>query len=49
MTTPSLVVASSYGASGASMRVRVLDWLAFLGLDADVHDYLGTANVRPGT
>lgn len=44
-----LVVASSYGASGASSRVRVLEWLRFLGLEAEVHDYLGTANVRPAT
>jgi glycosyltransferase involved in cell wall biosynthesis len=44
-----LVVASSYGAAGASTRVRVLDWLGHLGLEAEVLDYLGTPNVRPGT
>ena len=44
-----LVVASSYGAAGASMRVRVLDWLEALGLEAETLTYLGTANVRPRT
>lgn len=44
-----LAVASSYGPSGASTRVRVLDWLRHLGLDAEVHDYLGTSDVRPRT
>jgi glycosyltransferase involved in cell wall biosynthesis len=44
-----LVIGSSYGAAGASMRVRVLDWLRFLDLEAEVLDYLGTPNVRPGT
>jgi len=49
MTGGQLVIGSSYGAAGASMRVRVLDWLRFLELEADVLDYLGTPNVRPGT
>jgi glycosyltransferase involved in cell wall biosynthesis len=49
MTAQGLVVASSYGAAGASTRVRVLDWLRHLGLDAEVLNYLGTANVRPRT
>jgi glycosyltransferase involved in cell wall biosynthesis len=49
VSAPSLVVASSYGAAGASTRVRVLDWLRFLGLQAEVLNYLGTPNVRPGT
>ncbi|RBY84535.1 glycosyltransferase family 4 protein [Blastococcus sp. TF02A-30] len=44
-----LVVASSYGPTGASSRVRVLEWLSVLGLQAEVLDYIGTANVRPGT
>lgn len=48
MTAPRLVVASSYGKAGASSRVRVLEWLRFLGLRAEVLDYLGTSNVRPG-
>src|SRR3954454_792539 len=48
-TTPPLVVASSYGAAAASMRVRVLEWLRVLEVDAEVHDYLGTADVRPRT
>jgi glycosyltransferase involved in cell wall biosynthesis len=42
-------VASSYGPAGASTRVRVLDWLSFLGLEAEVLNYLGTPNVRPST
>jgi glycosyltransferase involved in cell wall biosynthesis len=49
MTREHLVVASSYGPAGASSRVRVLEWLSFLGLRAEILDYLGTANVRPGT
>jgi glycosyltransferase involved in cell wall biosynthesis len=49
MTGGQFVVGSSYGPAGASMRVRVLDWLSFLGLEAEVLDYLGTPNVRPGT
>src|SRR4051794_29838489 len=44
-----LVIGSSYGPAGASTRVRALDWLRFLGLEAQVLDYLGTPNVRPGT
>jgi glycosyltransferase involved in cell wall biosynthesis len=31
------------------MRVRVLEWLRFLDLRAEVHDYLGLPNVRAGT
>jgi glycosyltransferase involved in cell wall biosynthesis len=46
---PSLTVASSYGPTGASSRVRVLEWLRVLDLDAEILDYLGTANVRPRT
>lgn len=49
MNPPSLVVAGSYGAGAASMRVRVLQWMRFLGLRPQVHDYLGTPNARPGT
>src|SRR4051794_603500 len=44
-----LVIGSSYGPAGASTRVRALDWMRFLGLEAQVLDYLGTPNVRPGT
>jgi len=44
-----LVVASSYGPAAASARVRVLEWLGYLGLEAEVLDYIGTANVLPGT
>jgi glycosyltransferase involved in cell wall biosynthesis len=49
VTTASLVVGSSYGAAGASTRVRVLEWLRFLDLDAEILSYLGTPNVRPAT
>ncbi|MGY2083172.1 glycosyltransferase [Blastococcus sp. SYSU DS0539] len=49
MTAPRLVVAASYGPTGASTRVRVLEWLSVLGVDAEVLDYLGTSDVRPGT
>jgi glycosyltransferase involved in cell wall biosynthesis len=49
VSAPQLVVASAYGATGASTRVRVLDWLRYLGLEAEVHNYLGTSNVRPRT
>lgn len=49
MSAPELVVASSYGSAGASTRVRILDWLRFLGLQAEVWNYLGTSNVRPRT
>ncbi|WP_138733291.1 glycosyltransferase [Modestobacter excelsi] len=47
---PPIAVGSSYGPAGSSTRVRVLEWLRFLGLEAEaVLDYLGTPNVRPGT
>jgi len=46
---PDLVVASAYGPNGASTRVRALDWVRFLGLEAETHHYLGTQNVRPRT
>lgn len=38
-----------YGRSGASSRVRVLDWIGELGIDATVFDYGGLRNNRPGT
>jgi glycosyltransferase involved in cell wall biosynthesis len=44
---PPLTVASSYGRAAASTRVRVLDWLEHLGMDAEVLDYAGGADVRP--
>jgi glycosyltransferase involved in cell wall biosynthesis len=49
VTRKAMVVASSYGLAGASSRVRVLEWLTFLDLRAEVLDYLGTPDVRPGT
>lgn len=42
-------VVTSYGVTGASSRVRVFDWLAHLGLDADVHDYIGSSNLSVDT
>lgn len=49
MTSPRLVVASSYGPAAASTRVRLLDWLRVLDLEAETWDYAGTADVRPAT
>jgi glycosyltransferase involved in cell wall biosynthesis len=47
---PRIAVGSSYGPAGASTRVRVLEWMRFLGLEAEqVLQYMGTPNVRPGT
>lgn len=42
-----LVAVSTYGAGGASTRVRLLDWFAHLGLAPEVHNYIGTANNQP--
>lgn len=42
---PALTTVSSYGAAGASTRVRVLDWVRHLQLDVDDHSYLGTASL----
>lgn len=44
-----LLVGTSYGMAGSSSRVRVREWLRLLDLEAEVFDYLGSANVRPGT
>lgn len=41
MTATSLVVASAHGAAAPSTRVRLYEWLEFLGLDAERHEYLG--------
>ena len=38
-----LTTVSAYGRAGGSSRVRIFDWLAHLGLEADSHVYLGTA------
>ena len=46
---PSLVVAASYGRAAASARVRMLDWVDALGLDAEFWDYAGGPDVRPTT
>jgi glycosyltransferase involved in cell wall biosynthesis len=49
MDVDTLVVASAYGAAGASTRVRLLDWLTHLGIQPRVESYLGTSDVRPAT
>ncbi len=46
--TGRLHVVAPYGPTGASTRVRALDWLAHLGLDADVETYLGTGSTGLG-
>jgi glycosyltransferase involved in cell wall biosynthesis len=38
---------SAYGPSGASTRVRLLDWADHLDLAAEVHGYRGTPSNRP--
>lgn len=45
----SLLAVTPYGRSGASSRVRVLDWLRHLSIDAEICDYLGTANHSSST
>lgn len=44
MFTDSLVTVAAYGRAGGSARVRIYDWLDFLGLDAEVFDYAGKGN-----
>ncbi len=39
-----LVTVTSYGRAGGSARVRVFDWLTWLGLDADSETYAGTSD-----
>jgi len=46
---PELTAVLPYGRTGASSRVRVLDWIDELDLDARVLDYGGQANNRPAT
>ena len=46
---PPLVVVTPYGRDGGSSRVRVYDWLDYLGLAAEVHDYRGAATNQPKT
>lgn len=38
---------SAYGQTGASSRVRLLDWFAYLGLVPEVHNYAGFPDNRP--
>ena len=47
--TARLDVASAYGRVAASTRVRVLDWLAHLSLEAEVHQYLGASTATMST
>lgn len=48
MTRASLVVASAYGASAPSTRVRVYEWLEHLDLRAERHEYAGLGMNSPG-
>lgn len=38
---------SAYGPTGASSRVRLLDWFSYLGLSPEIHDYAGFPDNRP--
>lgn len=40
---------SSYGLGAASARVRLSDWIRFLGIDATHHCYAGLNNSRPSS
>jgi glycosyltransferase involved in cell wall biosynthesis len=40
---------TTYGRNGGSARIRVFQWLEEAGVPGVVHDYLGSANVRPRT
>lgn len=46
---PVLTTVMPNGARGASSRVRVLDWLKHLDIDAQIADYSGLDNNRPRT
>lgn len=48
MTSLGLRVVAPYGATGASTRVRALDWLEHLGMDAQLSTYLGTSTTQLG-
>lgn len=37
-------VIASYGKNGSSSRVRLFQWLDFLQIDADIHDYISSAD-----
>lgn len=47
--TTELVVVCPYGASGASTRVRVLEWLRHLEVPAEVNSYLDTPDLSAQT
>jgi len=40
---------SSYGPTAASTRVRLYDWVRFLGIEATHHCYAGLSNNRPSS
>lgn len=42
-----LRVVTPYGPNGGSSRVRVFDWVRWLDLNAEIHDYLGRRNADP--
>lgn len=42
-----MIAVTGYGRSGGSSRVRVFDWIDALDLDAEVHDYIGSASASP--
>ncbi|GAB3029955.1 glycosyltransferase family 4 protein [Parafrigoribacterium mesophilum] len=44
---PGIVAVSRYGSSGASSRVRLRDWFEHFAINAEIHDYIGTANNNP--
>lgn len=39
-----LIGFTPYGRMGASARVRVMDWISFTGIEAEVHDFAGFRN-----
>ena len=44
-----LVTVTAYGPAAPSARVRVFDWVDYLGLDAAMHTYAGLPDARPST
>ena len=44
-----LVTVSTYGRTGGSARVRVFDWLDWLGIEAESETYAGTSDNAPST
>lgn len=46
---PEIHALTPYGLDGSSARVRVFDWIGYLGLSAAISDYAGLANNAPRT